>query len=110
MFPTNTSRSYQDVLASYLNLLPFVIAIIYVVYYRYLSPLAKIPGPFSATISRTWILWHSWKGDMHRTMIQLHKKHGKLIRTGPNELSVADLTAIKRIYGMDHHSLGQHSS
>ncbi len=47
---------------------------------------------------------------MHRTMIDLHKKHGKLIRTGPNELSVADLAAIKRIYGKGHHSLGQHSS
>ncbi len=110
MFLISTSRSHLDTLATYFFLLSFVIVIFYVVYYRYLSPLAKIPGPFTATLSRTWLLWHSWKGDMHRTMIDLHKKHGKLIRTGPNELSVADLAAIKRIYGKGHHSLGQHSS
>ncbi|KAL2044343.1 hypothetical protein N7G274_003048 [Stereocaulon virgatum] len=28
-------------------------------------------------------------------MIELHKKHGKLIRTSPNEVGVADLSAIK---------------
>ena len=32
-------------------------------------------------------------------MIKLHKKHGKLVRTGPNEVSVSDLSAIKKIYG-----------
>lgn len=36
---------------------------------------------------------------MHRTMINLHKRHGKLVRTGPNEVSVSDLSAIKSIYG-----------
>lgn len=36
---------------------------------------------------------------MHRTMISLHKKHGKLVRTGPNEVSISDLTAIRKIYG-----------
>lgn len=32
-------------------------------------------------------------------MIALHKKHGKLVRTAPNEVSIADPTAIKTIYG-----------
>ena len=41
---------------------------------------------------------HSRQGDMHRTMIKLHQKHGKLVRTGPNEVSVSDLSAIKTIY------------
>ena len=43
---------------------------------------------------------------MHRTMVGLHKKHGKLVRTGPNEVSVSDLTAIKKIYGEYHHHWG----
>ena len=41
---------------------------------------------------------HSWQGDMHRTMIKLHKEHGDLVRTGPNEVSVVDPSAIKKIY------------
>jgi cytochrome P450 len=36
---------------------------------------------------------------MSVTMIALHKKYGPLIRTGPNEVSVADLSAIRTIYG-----------
>ena len=32
-------------------------------------------------------------------MIELHKKHGKLVQTGPDEISVPDLSAIKKIYG-----------
>jgi cytochrome P450 len=42
---------------------------------------------------------HSWDGDMNTIMIALHKRYGPLVRTGPNELSVADLAAIKTIYG-----------
>ena len=36
---------------------------------------------------------------MHRKMIDLHAKYGTLVRTGPNEISVSDLDAIKTIYG-----------
>ena len=39
------------------------------------------------------------QGDMHRTMIELHKKQGKLVRTSPNEIGVPDLSAVKKIYG-----------
>lgn len=63
------------------------------------GPLGRIPGPFSARLSKSWLVRHSWDGEMHRTMIELHQKYGKLIRTGPNEVSISDLSAIKRIYG-----------
>ncbi|WPH04488.1 Hypothetical protein R9X50_00737900 [Acrodontium crateriforme] len=63
------------------------------------SPLASIPGPFPAKLSRLWMTKHSWDGDMNRTMITLHNKHGELVRTGPNEVSVSNLAAIKTIYG-----------
>ena len=36
---------------------------------------------------------------MHRTMIALHARYGTLVRTGPNEVSVASLPAVKKIYG-----------
>ena len=71
----------------------------WIVYQRFFHPLASIPGPFLASLTRLWMTKHSWDGDMNTTMIALHKKHGPLVRTGPNELSVADLAAIKTIYG-----------
>lgn len=42
---------------------------------------------------------------MHRVMTELHNKHGKLVRIGPNEVSVSDLAAIKSIYGTSLHSV-----
>jgi cytochrome P450 len=74
-------------------------AIIYIAYQRLFSPLARIPGPFSASLSKWWIVKHTRNGDMHREMIRLHEIHGPLVRTGPNEVSVADPAAFKRIYG-----------
>ncbi len=73
--------------------------IIYIVYIRVFHPLAKVPGPFLASLSRLWMTKHSWDGDMNVTMIDLHNRHGALIRTGPNEVSVAEPAAIKTIYG-----------
>ena len=32
-------------------------------------------------------------------MPELHKVHGKLVRIAPNEVSIAEPTAIKQIYG-----------
>lgn len=73
--------------------------LVYIIYQRYFHPLASIPGPFWASLSRLWMAKHSWDGDMNTTMIALHEKYGDLVRTGPNEVSVADLNAIKTIYG-----------
>ncbi|KAK6392882.1 hypothetical protein LTR65_002964 [Meristemomyces frigidus] len=75
--------------------LPFV----YTVYQRFFHPLASVPGPFWASLSRLWMTKHAWDGDMNTTMITLHAKYGDLVRTGPNEVSVSDLAAIKTIYG-----------
>lgn len=76
-----------------------VLLVSYVLRQRSFHPLASIPGPFWAGLSRLWLTKHSWDGDMHTTMIELHDRHGALVRTGPDEVSVADLTAIKTIYG-----------
>lgn len=72
---------------------------IYVLYFRFFHPLASIPGPFAASLSRLWLAKHVWDADMIWTVMDLHKKHGPLVRTGPNEVSVSDIAAVKQIYG-----------
>ena len=94
MFPQSLSH-----IPSLLLLGVIVSAAIYIVYQRFSHPLASVPGPFWASLSRLWMTKHSWDGDMNTTMISLHEEHGSLVRTGPNELSVSDLAAIKTIYG-----------
>ena len=79
---------------------PVFLFLAYAIYLRFLSSLSSIPGPLLASFSRLWLLKRSWDGDMHRTMITLYAKYGKLVRTGPDEVSVSDLTAIKKIYGV----------
>ena len=63
-----------------------VLVLCYVVYQRYLHPLASIPGPFAASISRLWITRLSWVGGTHKVMVDLHRQHGKYVRIGPNEV------------------------
>lgn len=83
------------------NLIPVIIALgaVALAYAFFTDPLRKIPGPLSARFSRLWMVQHSRAGDMHTIMIALHKKHGKLVRTAPNEVSISDPAAIKTIYG-----------
>jgi len=86
--------------SSSLYALPLLTCLIFLVHlYVYGGTVGRIPGPFFAAFSRLWLIVHSRRGDMHREMISLHRKYGKLVRTGPNEVSVADLAAIKTIYG-----------
>jgi hypothetical protein len=77
-----------------------VIVIFYLIYNSFIHPLSSIPGPLLARFSSGWLVHHARKGDMHHTMISLHKKFGKLVRTGPNEISTSDPDAIKVIYGL----------
>jgi hypothetical protein len=98
-FQFESFESWTTLLLRNIYLLPFIPIILYIIYQRFLSPLSSIPGPFNAALNNLWITYHSWMGDTHRVMIALHNRHGSLVRTGPNEVSVSDLSAIKKIYG-----------
>jgi cytochrome P450 len=93
------TAEWVEYLLAYLPyVLPLTFSFAYVSYQLFLSPLSFIPGALSARLSRLWLLRQSRSGNLHRTMISLHARHGKLVRTGPNEVSVSDLTAVKKIY------------
>ena len=68
---------------------------------RFKKGLGDIPGPALAKWTRLWKLHSVWKGDHHLASIDLHKKHGSLVRIGPNHISVGDPDAIPIIYGFD---------
>lgn len=77
-----------------------IIWVVYYVYLRYVCALAGIPGPPTVICSRLWLAYHAAKGDMHKAIPELHRKYGPLVRIAPNEVSVADLDAIREIYGL----------
>ncbi|KAL4878833.1 cytochrome P450 [Aspergillus karnatakaensis] len=70
-------------------------------YRRFVTGLNGIPGPTLAKYSRLWKLHSVWKGDHHLTEIELHKKHGPLVRIGPRHVSIADPGAVGVIYGLN---------
>jgi hypothetical protein len=58
-----------------------------------------IPGPFLARFTRLWFLRAILKGDFEKTNIELHRKHGPIVRIGPNLYSFNDASATALIYG-----------
>jgi hypothetical protein len=66
---------------------------------RYGNALRAIPGPFFASLTDFWRLFHSRFGQGHQDYL-LHRKYNtQVLRTGPKTIAVADPDAIRVIYG-----------
>jgi hypothetical protein len=63
--------------------------------------LNKYPGPFLAALTDWWRFVDVCRRSPHITHIALHRKHGDIVRLGPNYVSFADPMAIKQIYGLN---------
>jgi hypothetical protein len=74
-------------------------SITYLIYTRYFTGISHIPGPFIASVSNFWKIRAAWQEAMPQQNIALHKKHGPLVRIGPNMISVDDPAALSVIYG-----------
>ncbi|KAJ9499212.1 hypothetical protein H2202_005369 [Exophiala xenobiotica] len=72
--------------------------LIYVVYQRFFSPLATVPGPFWASLTPFWKLTSFKRGDFHETILTLHRRYGPIVRIAPTEVIISDRSAIREIY------------
>lgn len=69
-------------------------------YNAYASPvLRSVPGPRIAAFTKYWRFLNVYRGQAHLDLIELHRKHGPLVRTAPHVVSVADPAMIPLIYG-----------
>lgn len=59
----------------------------------------QIPGPIIASVSNIPRLFWSWSGQPHEVQMGLHKRYGKIVRLGPNCISVGDPREINNVYG-----------
>ena len=66
----------------------------------YVSALRSIPGPPGARFSRLWLFRQSMKGNAHTLYTDLHRRYGKIVRVGPNKVSISDSEMIPVIYGI----------
>ena len=70
------------------------------IYNLYLHPLANVPGPKLFAISWLPRLWHQQiRGTHWKNLVALHEKYGRIVRTGPDEVSNASAEAWNDICG-----------
>jgi len=82
-------------------ILPVVFLIYFafgILYARTLHPLAKVPGPFWPAVSRTWLVYRMYVGDLEHHQRALHDEYGPIVRIAPDEVVVSDPEAIPLIY------------
>ncbi|KAH6213187.1 hypothetical protein HBI40_217160 [Parastagonospora nodorum] len=72
--------------------------LVWIIYARTLHPLAKIPGPFWPSVSRTWVMYRAYVGDLEIEQRRLHEKYGPLLRVAPDEVVCNDPREIATVY------------
>ncbi|KAK6334433.1 hypothetical protein TWF730_003647 [Orbilia blumenaviensis] len=77
-----------------------LLGLLQLLYTRYKPYLRRIPGPFVASFTNAWRLKANLSRRPELIHKALHKKHGDLVRIGPNCVSVGAATEVKTIYGI----------
>ena len=75
-----------------------------ILYNLFFNPLKAFPGPKHWAISALPLEWSRITGNQVSTLLELHKKYGKIVRTAPNELSSVDAATWKEVWA---HRQGQ---
>jgi len=70
-----------------------------IVYRLFFNPLNKFPGPYTARLSKFDHAFRNAKLNGHHQLHEMHRKHGRFVRIGPNDLSVTDPDAVQVILG-----------
>jgi len=61
-------------------------------------PLAGIPGPKRAKLTKWWSSWQVIKRNRYLSTHALHQKYGDIVRIGPNEISFNLPSVVNQIY------------
>ncbi|GAB7349663.1 hypothetical protein MBLNU459_g0337t1 [Dothideomycetes sp. NU459] len=68
------------------------------IYRLYFHPLAHVPGPLICRVTSLWTHYHAWAGDEARLITAFHARYGPVLRIAPNEVCIADGSALAPIY------------
>ena len=94
-------QTLSFILAHWYLLIP-TLCFAYLIKQKYQRGLNQYSGPYLASVTDLWRAFCVWSTrDIHNVSIDLHKKHGNVVRMGPNLLSFSDPAAIKDIYGLN---------
>ena len=88
-------------LAAYWPVILVVSFVGYLAHNKFYKGLNKYPGHPLAGYTNWWRFYDVMGQDTQHTHIELHRKHGDIVRLGPNVLSFANPKALKTIYGLN---------
>ncbi|KAJ7766756.1 cytochrome P450 [Mycena metata] len=100
--------SFSSILETYVVFILALCSSIVVYRLSPFHPLAHIPGPTVNKITKLWGAWVSSGGDQHRVNKALHDKYGPFVRTGPNEVSIIHVDAVRAVLGTGGFQKGQY--
>ncbi|KAH9834038.1 cytochrome P450 [Rhodofomes roseus] len=66
-----------------------------------LHPLYKYPGPLIGKLSSFHLVYVAARGKQHCYFRRMHAKYGRVVRLGPNVLSIVDVEMLPSILGVD---------
>ncbi|KAF5576833.1 phenol 2-monooxygenase [Fusarium pseudoanthophilum] len=62
------------------------------------NPLSRLPGPWITCCSDVIAKYHWLKGTRAQYVHGLHQRYGPVVRIGPHEVDISDMTAVKQIH------------
>lgn len=71
-----------------------------VLHTAYRRGIRRVPGPWLAKFSILYRLSLIIKGKAPEEYGKLHDKYGRIVRVGPNQVSISDPATIPQIYGI----------
>ena len=96
--PTGTALEVLRLPITYPLYTVLTFLVVRLIFNKFQPGLRSIPGPTAAAYTKLWRLYGVWRGKSHLTAIELHRKHGPLVRIAPNHVSVSDPEFIPVIY------------
>jgi len=72
-----------------------------VIYRLFFNPLNKFPGPYWARLSKfDYVFRVASKMNSHHRLYELHRKYGRFVRIGPNDISVTHPDGVQVVSGL----------
>ncbi|KAM0753462.1 cytochrome P450 [Meredithblackwellia eburnea MCA 4105] len=68
------------------------------VFRSFTHPLRNVPGPLVAKFTPIYLSFKGVKGERSIYIESLHKKYGRTVRVGPNEISTIDTDAVTTVF------------
>ncbi|KAG6008110.1 hypothetical protein E4U21_004992 [Claviceps maximensis] len=81
-----------------------ILAVSRVIYALFLSPFKDIPGPRLCKITRYWAVYHDMRLRRSKKIHEWHRTYGDVVLVAPGEVSFANASLTREIYG----STGRH--